>query len=130
MINFNPGFRLSLTDIIFIIVAITIDIVAAFYSIPVAVILFLPVVQFFLFCNVFRVRRTPEILWCLLYMITVGIYLVYDLNLYIPLGSGLLIGAVFIIFEMRHPSYHGILWKHINPDLPAWFNSTQLLTNH
>ncbi len=37
------------------------------------------------------------------------------------IACGLSIGGLIIILETRHPSYHGILWQRLNPDLESWF---------
>ena len=35
----------------------------------------------------------------------------------------ILLAVVLIAREMKRPSYHGVGWRNINPDLPKWWKS-------
>ena len=66
--RFAPGFRLSITDIVFILAGILTALLARKeIAIPAAV----AVGHFFLFCNVFRIRRRPELIWTAAYLVLV-----------------------------------------------------------
>jgi hypothetical protein len=30
---------------------------------------------------------------------------------------------VLVIFEMRKPSYHGVFWRRVNPNLRQWWEA-------
>ena len=120
----TAGFRLSVVDVAFI-ASMT---VAFFYlrprlgdavwAIPFAA------GHFFLFCNVFRVRRSYELIW-------VGVFLVNALAWWasgrFPWGWVTLVQTPFtiaaIVAEMRSPAYHGILSRRINPRLDEYLSS-------
>lgn len=77
--------------------------------------------HFFLFCNVFRVRRNYELLWTAVFLanftgwLTSGAFSWLGvLAVQTPL-TALLIGA-----EVRSREYHGIFSRRLNPDLDAW----------
>lgn len=122
--RFEPGFRISVLDTAFVLVLAA----AALYSgssgsLFAAVAFATPAVQFFLFCNVFRVRRAPELAWaalCITIFVTGRQLGASPLTL--VAASGLL-GALVIGLEMRHPSDHGVWWRRVNPQLPEWFEA-------
>lgn len=77
----------------------------------------LPVVlgHFFLFCNVFRIARRPELIWAAVFILNVSWWIVvgpfawaHVLAIQLPLT------AVLILLEMRKPRYHGIFSTRIN----------------
>jgi hypothetical protein len=115
------GFRLSAVDVAFIAVAAAACVFFrerlgdAVWAIPFAV------GHFFLFCNVFRVRRSYELIW-------VGVFLV---NAFAWVAAGRFawgwvtaIQAPFTIAaiaaEMRSPAYHGVFARRINPRLDEY----------
>ncbi len=72
--------------------------------------------HFFLFCNVFRLRRSYELFWSILFLANIGFWLSRDelrwaeiLALQTPLTIAL------ILLEMRSPNYHGVFWARLNP---------------
>jgi hypothetical protein len=79
--------------------------------------------HFFLFCNVFRVRRSYELLWTAVFLGNFAAWLLagrfswaWVLGLQTPL-TALLIGL-----EVRSPRYHGIGCERLNPDLPRYMS--------
>ncbi len=111
----TAGFRFSVLDGIFLLLY---GVAAWFFSAEFPQLFGLVtvvVVHFFLFCNVFRIRRSFELIWT-------GIFLANAL-LFVVLDSFSLLGvvlaqtpvtAILIALEMRSPSYHGILYRRIN----------------
>ncbi len=119
---FQPGFRISLSDIVFLIVLSSLAacaIWAQWYFATLA--LFLPGLQFFLFCNVFRIRRKPELIWMAFYLIFVPLVYMYYPSIWILAMVPPVFGLILIINEFRYKGYHGVFWKTINPGLPEWF---------
>ncbi len=119
--TFNPGFRISILDVLFMLAMATLAIFLAGYSAYFALIATTPVVQFFLFCNVFRIRRIPELVWSGSYIImaAMGYWNGYEPSSIIAFG--LSIGGIIIFLETQPPSYHGVFWRRLNPELEAWF---------
>jgi hypothetical protein len=72
--------------------------------------------HFFLFCNVFRFRRSYEIYWSLVFLLNVGVWLFRG---HLPWLSILAIQTpvtlAFILLEIKSPRYHGVLWQRLNP---------------
>lgn len=132
--QFRPGFRCSVIDLIVIVLGslfalawgTSFDILLRIYSpipdLAVGLGLFLPVFAFFLFCNVFRVSRPLELVWAAFYVILFTATVRFEV-LDWRLTIGLLVFAMttVILIEMRRPSYHGVGWQKINPDLPTWW---------
>lgn len=82
--------------------------------------LFIPfvLVHFFLFCNVFRIRRKQELTWAAAFIINVLFWSVSGrYPIFILFGTQMLLTAVIIIMEMMRPDYHGIFSRYINKNL-------------
>jgi hypothetical protein len=99
---------------------------AAFAPHPFNVVAGTAVGHFFLFCNVFRMSRPPELLWAFTFTVLSGATLRTG-------GPGWLatvtvsvaLAVVLIGLETRKPRYHGVGWKKLNPRLPDWWRSQQ-----
>ena len=82
---------------------------------PVALLFPVTLGHFFLFCNVFRFRRSYEIYWSLVFLLNVGAWLFRG---QLPWLSILAIQTpvtlAFILLEMKSPRYHGVLWERLN----------------
>ena len=114
------GFRLSLIDVIVIITVITLTILFKgnsiipffvndfFHYLPLYILS-----NFFLFCNLFRVRNKYELFWCLSAIINTILFLFKynDVNYFFITQS--LITIVVIILEINNKNYHGIFAKRI-----------------
>lgn len=122
--EFAPGFRLSIVDMAIILVAICAATLLHEYSSLLSYVILFVVFHFFLFCNLVRMSRIPELIWtaCFLLLSTASI----KLNLF-PMTVVFLLSflttAVLIGLEFRKPSYHGILWQRVNSGLESWFSA-------
>ena len=127
MTQFKPGFRLSKLDIGVLILGC----LGAYYyaksNLLISFILVFVVGHFFLFCNVVRMSRVPELIWAVSFLSMTICSVVFQL--FTPetvFSLSLLITSILIYFELRKPSYHGLFWKKFNPDLPEWFKNNNL----
>ncbi|HBP21844.1 MAG TPA: hypothetical protein DEA08_29175 [Planctomycetes bacterium] len=116
----KPGFRFSLTDA----AAIALALAAAFagrellgaWALTPAVVLG----HFFLFCNVFRVRRRYELRWAASFLLVAGAWLLLSDQRGLAYWAAVLatqtpLTLLAIGAEMRSPSYRGIGYARINP---------------
>jgi hypothetical protein len=109
-------------DVIVLLVGIVTSIYL--YSVyPVASYIILCVVgHFFLFCNVVRMSRIPELVWSVTFIGLVSSYLLVGWLSGLTLAIIIvIITCVLVALESKKPSYHGIGWQYINPKLPVWF---------
>ena len=68
--------------------------------------LFIPyvVAHFFLFCNVFRIRRPPELVWAFAFLLNCGLWALWgDASVYGICASQLLVSLCVIAIEVREP---------------------------
>lgn len=80
--------------------------------------------HFFLFCNVFRVARPLELAWAALFTALAGSTIVVEQPEWpVTLATSLVATLLVIVVQMRKPSYHGIAWQWINPELPEWWEA-------
>jgi hypothetical protein len=56
-----------------------------------------------------------------MFAITGSIGHMASINPLLLAAAGLIGGWLQIGLEMRKPSYHGVMWKMINPNLETWF---------
>ena len=72
--------------------------------------------HFFLFCNVFRIRRSYELIWSGVYVANLAYWvLLRDLSWFGILAVQSPLTVAFILREMRDPRYHGVFWRRLNP---------------
>jgi len=122
--KFRPGFRIHAFDIVFLLLGAG----ACYFglslqSLP-AMIPAYVIFTFFLYCNVFRIRRTLELIWTGAFTLSALSSFYFEQPSWPVLyAAGFALSIILIAIEMRQPSYHGIFWKSINPNLPTWWNN-------
>ena len=115
------GFRFSITDAIVLVIAgaTTLELSRrdnALTWLPAVV-----VCHFFLFCNVFRLRRNYELFWALFFLLNVGFWMSrLSLEAWPPLLTQLPVTVALLMAEIRSPNYHGILARKYNPRLAEY----------
>ncbi len=124
--TYLPGFRLSSFDILVLGVGGILALAVGSFTRWGGFIVGFVLAHFFLFCNVFRLARSLELLWSGLFIVLAGLTIVADTpgwiaTTVISLGMTL----VVVLIEVRKPSYHGIGWQWLNPGLPAWWAAQQ-----
>lgn len=127
--EFRPGFRFSKFDgaVLGVGAVLAIGIVGFGQPLAAGVVAFV-LGHFFLFCNVFRIARTPELIWAVAFFALATAAMLSDRPLFAwSLAFGLSIGiaAILITRETRQPHYHGIGWQRINPRLQDWWNQVR-----
>jgi hypothetical protein len=112
------GFRFSKSDAAVLLIAALATALLAHHDVPLWWMVLLVVGHFFLFCNVFRVRRSYELIWAALLLVNSACWLLqlHDGWLAITLTQ-LPVTAAVILLELHSPSYHGILSERLNPRL-------------
>ena len=71
--------------------------------------------HFFLFCNIFRVRRKPELIWAAVFLVNSGAWwLGGNFSWLGVMAIQLPLTAALIVLEMRQPWYRGIFAQRIN----------------
>lgn len=122
--QFTPGFRLSASDILVLIIALLASVLIGSTNFWLGSVIAFVVSHFFLFCNIFRVSRLLEFLWA-------GAFLVLGIGTVCYSSPGwpatfaltLAVTIVVVVMEMRKPSYHGIMWQRVNPQLREWWDT-------
>ena len=122
--TFAPGFRLSVSDVIVLVVgvaaALTLATVVWWWGFVIA----FAVGHFFLFCNVVRMERPLELAWAGVFVALAAATIVFGTPSWLVTAAvSLLVTVVVVVLQMRRPSYHGLGWQRINPGLPAWWKS-------
>ncbi len=88
-----------------------------------APLLVIVVAHFFLFCNVFRIVRSLELIWAGLFILNFLLWMLLNrftwanvLAIQIP------ITMTFILYEMHGPREHGIFARRVKPRLDDYLN--------
>lgn len=102
------GFRFSLTDALAIIVCIAATAWGLRELGEVAWLFPFVLGHFFLFCNIFRVPRKPELVWASAFLVLATGCLVADASILHAFWLALPITAAVLIYSIRLPTYHGI----------------------
>lgn len=120
--RYAPGFRFSWTDAVVLVVGAVLITWLARFSSELAVMAAFVIGHFFLFCNVFRIGRKPELVWAGAFIALAALSLGLEwLELRLALGLALGLSILLILRETRLPRYHGVFWKRVNPGLPEWW---------
>ena len=124
--SFQPGFRCSIFDALILATGLLGAFWLRSHGPWLGFVIAFVVGHFFLFCNVFRISRVLELVWTTIY-IAVTLFIVRShAASWTPMALLPLVTTVFVIgIELRKPSYHGIGWQRINPDLPEWWEANQ-----
>jgi hypothetical protein len=126
--NFAPGFRFSVVDgAVLALGALGIFSTARIEFWWLSIMIGWVVGHFFLFCNVFRISRGPELLWGAIFIIVaVHAYSAFEYSGWFIDGAiSFLLTIILLVREMKKPYYHGVGWSKINPDLRTWWESHQ-----
>lgn len=124
--QFQPGFRFSVLDAFILAIALFLAVFLRSFGWNYAILVGFIVLHFFLFCNVVRMSRVPEIIWSVVFICLFYCQLNFSaLSFNLALLISFLVTVILVFIETRKPSYHGIGWKRINPKLPEWFSGKQ-----
>ena len=119
------GFRFFLSDSIVIGVLIIVAIALQHLGHPLWWIIVIVAGHFFLFCNVFRIRRALEYGWAATFLANATLWLgLGNLNWFGVLAIQFPITVGVIAAELRSPRYHGIFARQTNPRLNDYLNGT------
>ncbi len=122
--EFSPGFRLSHFDAIVIMCFASLGLMIFQDNRIPGVIIWFVAGNFFLFCNVFRVARRLELIWAAIFLALTACSTRFGVPDWpITFGVSLAVTIIVIGASLRSPSYHGILWQKINPQLREWWSS-------
>ncbi len=74
--------------------------------------------HFFLFCNVFRLRRSYELIWTGAYLVNLGYWILFrELAWAEVLALQTPLTLILIVAEARSSRYHGVFWRKLNTEL-------------
>ncbi len=124
--QFKPGFRFSILDAFILAAALVLAVFLSYIGRNYAILVGFVVLHFFLFCNLVRMSRIPEIIWSVVFLCLFYCHLNFSTPSFkLALLISLVLTVVLVFIEIHKPSYHGIGWKRINPKLPEWFSMNQ-----
>jgi len=120
--GFQPGFRMSRIDAgVLIAGAIGAGWASRIDGATAGAIVFV-VAHFFLFCNVVRMSRSLELPWAGLFVaLAVATAQTGWPGWWPTFGSMTVVTIRMIALQIRKPSYHGVFWRRINPELRSWW---------
>jgi hypothetical protein len=118
------GFRFSLADAAILCGGAVTTLILLRMDHPMWWIVPMVVGHFFLFCNVFRMRRSLELLWAGAFVLDVCFWLTkMELAPLPPVLTQLPVTLAVILRELISPWYHGIFARHINVRLADYVAS-------
>ena len=121
-LKFQPGFRLSEMDVGIVMLGICSSVLLARLDERLGVASLFVLAHFFLFCNVLRMSRPLELIWAVLFVLLAGSTLTFGLPSWNYMLIAMLVITLILAFvQILLPSYHGVLWRKINPNLEQWW---------
>jgi len=122
--KFSPGFRVSAVDLVVLVVGAIATAALASIDASWGLVIGLPVAHFFLFCNVFRVSRAFELLWAGVFVLLAVPTIAWGVpGWWTTVVVSVCVMAAVVVAEMFKPSYHGVGWQRINPELRDWWEA-------
>ena len=122
--EFTPGFRISAYDVILLVIGTLSSWLLWSRILWLGFVIAFVVGHFFLFCNVFRFTRRPELIWSALFLILTGATILSGHPSWMTtIFLSLAVTVSVICIELRKPYYHGVCWQRFNPELPTWWKS-------
>lgn len=115
------GFRFSATDAVILVCGIALAALLRAREFPLWWLVPMVLGHFFLFCNVFRVRRSYEITWAFLFLLNVGFWLSrarFDWAAALLTQTPFTLAAIGA--EMLSWRYHGVAARRINSRLSEY----------
>lgn len=120
--NFRPGFRISEVDVGVVILGILGSVLLGRLDDMLGIAMLFVLAHFFVFCNVLRLGRLLELVWAALFVLLAGSTLLVGVPAWgFTFILMLAVTVVLAVVQVFRPSYHGVLWRQINPDLPQWW---------
>ncbi len=115
------GFRFSTADAVVLVCGTALAALLRLREFPLWWLVPMVVGHFFLFCNVFRVRRTYELTWAFLFLLNVGFWMSRARLDWPPtLLTQLPFSLAVIGAEMLSWRYHGVAAQRINSRLSEY----------
>jgi hypothetical protein len=116
--EFKPGFRFSAFDALLLVSGALGSLLFWSRTWWLGLVIAFVVGHFFLFCNVFRISRRLELVWAVVFLLLALFTVVSDRPTWTTtVLLSLAITIVVVGIELRKPSYHGVGWSRINPNL-------------
>lgn len=110
-----PGMRFSAADGVVLVVGAIGAVALSWLDPALGFFCAFTVLHFFLFCNVFRIRRNAELLWAGTFLANAGILFgALGLPAWVAGGSQAIITLAVLVYEVRQPTYHGIGYRRWN----------------
>jgi len=124
--KFQPGFRLSEMNVGILILGICSSVLLARFDERLGVATLFVLAHFFLFCNVLRMSRPLELIWAGFFVLLAGCTFTFGLPSWtITLAAMLAVTLILAFVQILLPSYHGVLWRKINPNLEQWWDARE-----
>lgn len=121
--TFAPGARLSALDVSVIVVTAVVAVYLSSITWWWGAGLAFVVGHFFLFCNIVRMARPLQLVWATAFTALAAMTILSGSpSPAATAGLSLLVTLVVVVIELRKPSYHGLGWQTINPNLPNWWD--------
>jgi hypothetical protein len=121
---FAPGFRLSVLDMTILTVGLAVTFALATVVWWWGFVFGFVLGHFFLFCNVVRMARPLELAWAAVFVVLAAATVALGApGWQVTVSVSLFTTVVMVVVQIRKPSYHGLGWRLINPELPNWWES-------
>ena len=125
-LKFQPGFRLSEMDVGFLMLGVCAAVLLARLDERLGLALLFVLAHFFLFCNMLRMSRALELIWAVLFVLLAGSTFTFGLPSWNTTLAAMLVLTLILAFvQILLPSYHGVLWRKINPNLEQWWDARE-----
>jgi len=121
--RFSPGFRLNLRDVLALVCGSGLAFFLRETESELSILTLIAVLHFFLFCNVFRIKRKKELIWMFVFLLLVAFTVILGRPSFIvSVAISIAVSSYLIIKEIKEVDYHGVLWNRFNPNLRLWWD--------
>ncbi len=121
-LKFQPGFRLSEMEVGIILLGVCVSVLLGRFDERLGMMVLFVLAHFFLFCNVLRMSRPLELIWAGFFVLLAGSTFYFGFPQWnITMAAMLGMTLILVFIQCLLPSYHGVLWRKINPNLEQWW---------
>lgn len=120
--NFKPGLLFNFRDILLLVAGVAIALSLFPQASRMSLVTAMIIGHIFVFSNVFRISHSREFIWSGCFVLIGSVTIISGSAGWLYTIIMMLLICIFAVgINMQKPSYHGVFWRRVNPQLEHWW---------